>query len=50
MSASAPRLVIAPAGNAVQFQSGRLGAADERATIEGELLLKGFATPDWDSV
>ncbi|KAG8903887.1 hypothetical protein FRB99_002623 [Tulasnella sp. 403] len=49
-SAQAPQLVIAPVSNATQFQSGNLGADGERATVEGEVQLKGFDVDDWDSV
>jgi neural Wiskott-Aldrich syndrome protein len=48
--ATAPQLLILPAGDTVRFQSGFLGAdADERAAIEGEVHLKG-ADARWDKL
>lgn len=45
-----PQLLILPAGDTVQFQSGFLGAEGERAAIEGEVQIKGVEGARWDKL
>lgn len=47
---SQPQLLIVPTVDTVNFQKGFLGAADERAAIEGELQIKGAVSEAWDKV
>lgn len=43
------QIEILPASDALSFQSGYLGADDERAAMEGEVHLKG-AGAGWDKL
>lgn len=45
-----PQVLIIPTGDSMNFQKGFLGAEGERATVEGELQLKGFAPEYWQKM
>lgn len=45
-----PQILIVPAGNAVNFQKGFLGADDEPAAIEGELQIKNADGEHWAKI
>jgi len=42
-----PQILIIPATDSLRFQQGFLGADGERASIEGELQLKGAHSDRW---
>lgn len=44
------QLLISPTGTTSQFQKGYLGAAGERAAIEGEIQIKGVPVASWNSL
>jgi len=49
-SSAEPQILFVPTADAVNFQNGFLGAEGERATIEGELQVKGVDPTRWNRV
>ncbi|KDQ63781.1 hypothetical protein JAAARDRAFT_148452 [Jaapia argillacea MUCL 33604] len=45
-----PEILVIPASDSVQFQSGHLGVDGERAAVEGELHIKGAEAGRWNKV
>ncbi len=48
--AQEPQILILPTVDAINFQSGYLGAGDERAAIEGEVHIKGVDRTKWSKL
>lgn len=49
-SADEPQVLIIPTADSVGFQAGYLGADLERASIEGEIHVKGAQRIQWKKV
>lgn len=45
-----PHILIIPSADSINFQKGYLGAEGERASIEGELQIKGIDPNHWSKV